>query len=1057
MKKTIRICIILLTFVLPLVASAQYDYKKTIMVGETLRCSINASWVGYIIQSTEIDVSGNGIREIGPRSRLGTTIEAVKPGWGSVFITIYLKKYDGSDTDIAYASWDINVIDNKPTSVSITPNSYDMFVGDMVGLTASFKPAGTTSSVTWSSNNTSVATVGSSGIVNAVGPGSATITVRTAEGLTGNCYITARTPATGVTLPEDVTIACLETRTITPVFSPSGSSVKSMNWKSSNEQVVTVDAYGRLTGVSPGKAIVTITTNNGLSASTQVTVTHPPFEVTCASDGCTGINVNDQGQVYAKISTDYTQGSQFANIRYEQTSGAKVSGNPYLFYGMVSFIPDKPLKPFTTYKFVIPKGALCNKWGGENPNDFIFTFTTGDLDNQTFSYVPIEDYVAPGSNIYIRTNCFNATIHYTTDGSNPTSKSPILPASGYLTIDKDTHIRALALCDGYKDAYMDRLFRVTHVNAISYYPNYETDTLNRFDNVVPYIAYNTALVPGSQREITMIEYPTAKIMPTENYVCGNRIYIVPSEPLHDDRIYYIEVPYGFVQSNYGEPNTKSQWLISGGNYIRNISAGYEMATATKQNSELWGWGKIMRQGYDGSLFRDSLIWQPQYIEAGVKNCAAGYSHIVLVDYQNDVYTWGRSFCGEMGSFNIKYYSDLCHIGNLGQEQSGQHQIVAGTQTTAVIDSNGEVTLLGRNDYGQQGNGLTSSVAEKWNTLKQQQIVQIASGYGCTLALTSSGELYGCGHNNMQQIMAGTTRNQLSFVSIMDGIDYVSASRWDDFSAAVIRKDRTLWMWGSGSHGRLGGVANLPVNKSIKMLDDVISVNVGTHVVAAIKSDHSLWMWGDGSYGELTTAAQGIQLTPIKVMEDVASVDIGGQFVIAQKQDGSVWTWGTGRYGELGWGGQISGGQQGATPRKIFEKRSRAALEDILLDKKEVCLAIGQTFVAHARPIPLYAEYNQWEWTISDPSIASITNNGVITPLREGRTQITLVSDQGISASFSLLVTNDLDGIKQFSHTYESNTSNPKYFTTDGRPLSSPKRGIVIMKNSNEVKKLVITK
>ena len=369
MKKTIHIYMLLLTLMLPLVASAQYDHKKTIMVGEKLHCSINASWVGYIIQSTDIEVSGDGIREIGPRSKLGTTIEAVKPGWGSVFITIHLKKAVGSGTDIEFESWDITVIDNKPTSISVTPSSCEMYVGDMVGLSVSFKPSGTTSSVTWSSNNTSVATIGTAGYVNAVGPGSATITARTAEGLTGNCYVTVHTVATGISLPQDLTIACEETRSLIPTFSPSGSSVKSMSWKSSNEQVVTVDAYGRLTGVSPGEATVTVTTNNGLSASTHVTVTHPPFDVTCASDGSTGINVNDQGQVYAKISTDYTQGSQFANIRYEQTSGAKVSGTPHLSYDIVYFIPDKPLKPFTTYKFVIPKGALCNKWGGENPND----------------------------------------------------------------------------------------------------------------------------------------------------------------------------------------------------------------------------------------------------------------------------------------------------------------------------------------------------------------------------------------------------------------------------------------------------------------------------------------------------------------------------------------------------------------------------------------------------------------------------------------------------------------------------------------------------------------
>ncbi|MFY0601568.1 MAG: Ig-like domain-containing protein [Cyclobacteriaceae bacterium] len=69
------------------------------------------------------------------------------------------------------------------TSVSVSPTTATLNIGETTDLTETVNPGNATNqSVSWSSSNTLVATVNSNGLVTAVSPGSATITVSTNDG-----------------------------------------------------------------------------------------------------------------------------------------------------------------------------------------------------------------------------------------------------------------------------------------------------------------------------------------------------------------------------------------------------------------------------------------------------------------------------------------------------------------------------------------------------------------------------------------------------------------------------------------------------------------------------------------------------------------------------------------------------------------------------------------------------------------------------------------------------------------------------------------------------------
>ena len=88
---------------------------------------------------------------------------------------------------------------SKPTSVSLNKTALTLDVGKSYTLTKTVSPSNAVTSYTWSSSNTSVATVDKNGKVTAKKAGTATITVKTSNGKTATCKVTVNLPAPQIT------------------------------------------------------------------------------------------------------------------------------------------------------------------------------------------------------------------------------------------------------------------------------------------------------------------------------------------------------------------------------------------------------------------------------------------------------------------------------------------------------------------------------------------------------------------------------------------------------------------------------------------------------------------------------------------------------------------------------------------------------------------------------------------------------------------------------------------------------------------------------------------
>jgi len=167
------------------------------------------------------------------------------------------------------------------TGITVNPTNATLDVGQSTTINASVLPSNATNtSVSWSSTNTSVATVNNSGLVTAINEGDTTIIATTVDGsFTANASITVNSvnntiAVTGVTVnPTNAILDVGQSTAINASVSPSNATNTSVSWSSTNPNVATVNNSGLVTAASEGNTIITATTVDGsFTAITTVTV-----------------------------------------------------------------------------------------------------------------------------------------------------------------------------------------------------------------------------------------------------------------------------------------------------------------------------------------------------------------------------------------------------------------------------------------------------------------------------------------------------------------------------------------------------------------------------------------------------------------------------------------------------------------------------------------------------------------------------------------------------------------------------------------------------------------
>ena len=175
--------------------------------------------------------------------------------------TITCTANDGSGVK---ATCTVTVKPIEPTGITISPSSKTIDVGETFQASYTLTPTNAVTTVTWSSDDESIATVTQTGVVTGVKAGSTWINVKTANGKMDYFKLTvnASIPVEKISLWWSTTVHLNGTKKLTPTLTPANTT-SVLTWTSSDESVATVDENGLVSGKKVGTALIRATADNG--------------------------------------------------------------------------------------------------------------------------------------------------------------------------------------------------------------------------------------------------------------------------------------------------------------------------------------------------------------------------------------------------------------------------------------------------------------------------------------------------------------------------------------------------------------------------------------------------------------------------------------------------------------------------------------------------------------------------------------------------------------------------------------------------------------------------
>jgi len=347
-------------------------------------------------------------------------------------------------------------------------------------------------------------------------------------------------------------------------------------------------------------------------------------------------------------------------------------------------------------------------------------------------------------------------------------------------------------------------------------------------------------------------------------------------------------------------------VVGFANTWSSVACGDNHTAAIKKDGTLWMWGGNANGGL-GNNTTTSTSSPVQTVTGGINwsSVACGTFFTAAIKTDGTIWTWGLNSYGRLGDNTIIHRSSPVQVIGFANTWSS---VACGYRFTAAAKTDGTLWCWGNGTGGNLGDGVLGSRSSPVQTVAfGANWSSVACGQGHMAAIKTDGTFWIWG----QGLRGAIGNNSVTtFSTPIQPVGYQLATNWSNvkagsFTTAAIKKDGTLWSWGTGTVGQLGN--NTATSTSLPVQEITYStiwsqLSAGSDYAAAIKTDSTLWLWGFGTSGQLGDNTATSKSSPVQTIAggtNWSSVACGTSHVASVKTDGTLWLWGLGTSGQLG--------------------------------------------------------------------------------------------------------------------------------------------------------------
>ena len=734
-------------------------------------------------------------------------------GSGNAMITI--SNSSGPD-----ATCSVSVKSQRPTGMSL-PGSLSLVAGESKTITPTVTPSGAQYSLTWTSSNTSVATVSSSGRVTGVKSGSAYITA-TIDGYdySDDCYVTVE--KSQLTLRANPSGGMLEQGAkVTLTASNNDAEIYyTLDGRTPNQNST---RYTSPIPINQSLTLKAIAYHNDYKTSDVLTANYEVTSLKVVSmnpeNGAT--NIGREIIPSVTFNTEIQKGDIFSNIKLQKDGTEEIKGELIISGNTMHFVSQEELGS-GNYKLIIPQNSVKSYKSEVNFAKELM-FSVKGLATETIKKI--------GGGRMLKTNGEFYLWGYGDDYKYPDpsmekSFTPVLVYNDIVDYQRQ-----------FPNTYIIKKLGNTLMGwGGNFYYHVGSESVGNRES---YLLGNGTLDEALRPVVIKSEVRT--FIKGKNHrgaiTTNNTLWIWGRD----------------AEGQLGNPNENHWGAVKALDNVKDASFGNFHSAALKYDGSMWVWG------YKESIGTSSNQYYPIQKMTNVAAISSGFKHVLALKTDGTVWTFGDNVHGQIGDGTTTDRTTPCKV------LSDVKYIEASYNHNIAIKENGSLWRWGWSE------GFDPIFDKSWYSPKKildNVVCAHVNEINC-LALKEDGTLWGMGYNGQGQLGNGTIEDNTFMIKIMDNVVrfWCDIESFDEFhpneyinGIYAMKSDGSVWGWGVRIVG--DGSTDLKLSPT-KILDgptikhpDYVGIEVNEDKASSLPVGEKLIFQtvikpSDSSYGTIT--------------------------------------------------------------------------------------------------------------------------------------------------------------------------------------------------------------